>query len=230
VNLNQFRRDWSSSQKELRSLLESGTDLEKVRDLFNKQHSTLHSGKLSRENVYSYADEVFGDLSEDQMRDLSHQDEHSLVWILWHIARIEDVTMNVLAGGASQIYLRDGWKEKLASPIDHVGNDVSRRELETLTEQVDLKVLFSYRNAVGRGTRELVAGLEWEVLKAQVDPARLDRLIEEGAVLLASQGLLDYWGKRTIAGLLLMPPTRHLMVHLNEANDLRKKVQYMVGQ
>jgi hypothetical protein len=225
MDLKSFRREWSSNHKELRSLFESRMDLDKARDLFYRIHGALHSGEVSGQEVWSYADEVFGNLSADQMRYLPEQENHSLVWILWHIARIEDVTMKVLAAGAVQTYQKDGWKEKLASPIDHVGNDISRKDLESLTEQVDIKALFSYRNAVGRGTRDLVAGLEWEMLTAQVDPAGLDRLIDESAVLPVSQGLLEYWGKRTIAGLLLMPPTRHLLVHLNEANELKRKLK-----
>jgi hypothetical protein len=35
--------------------------------------------------------------------------------------------------------------------------------------------------------------------------------------------LLDYWGKQKVAGLLLMPATRHLMVHLNEAVRLKAR-------
>ncbi len=35
--------------------------------------------------------------------------------------------------------------------------------------------------------------------------------------------LIDYWGNRTFAGLLLMPPTRHNMVHLNEAYRIKNR-------
>jgi hypothetical protein len=46
---------------------------------------------------------------------------------------------------------------------------------------------------------------------------------DEGAVVEAARGLLDYWGKRNIAGLLLMPATRHNLVHLNEALQLKQR-------
>lgn len=35
--------------------------------------------------------------------------------------------------------------------------------------------------------------------------------------LLQARFVTDYWSRRTIAGLLLMPATRHNFVHLNEA-------------
>jgi hypothetical protein len=46
---------------------------------------------------------------------------------------------------------------------------------------------------------------------------------DERAVLEAASDITDYWGKRTIAGLLLMPATRHNLVHLNEALRLKQK-------
>jgi hypothetical protein len=34
----------------------------------------------------------------------------------------------------------------------------------------------------------------------------------------------EYWGGLTLAGLLLMPPTRHNLIHLNECVKIKKKV------
>ena len=28
--------------------------------------------------------------------------------------------------------------------------------------------------------------------------------------------LLEFWGKKDVAGILLMPPTRHMLLHLND--------------
>jgi hypothetical protein len=36
---------------------------------------------------------------------------------------------------------------------------------------------------------------------------------------------VDYWSKKTIAGLLLMPPTRHCILHLNEAMRIKEKLR-----
>jgi len=74
-----------------------------------------------------------------------------------------------------------------------------------------------------RRTREIVKRLTPDEIKQKVDAARLRRVLEEGAVVKEAQGLLDYWGKRTIAGLLLMPATRHPFVHLNEMARIKQK-------
>jgi hypothetical protein len=88
---------------------------------------------------------------------------------------------------------------------------------------VDQQALRGYRAAVGLATREIVQQLTPEQLKARVDPARLQRVLDQGAVLPSAIELIEYWSRRTIAGLLLMPPTRHNMVHINEAFKLKNK-------
>ena len=60
-----------------------------------------------------------------------------------------------------------------------------------------------------------------EHMMLRVDPARIQKVAESGAVLPEASGVLDYWSKRTIAGLLLMPATRHNLIHLNEAERVK---------
>ena len=221
-DLKTFRRNWSSDQKLLRDMLKTGSSLDKSQELFYSQHAVLHSQKMSGLDGWSYADEICTGLEVGQFRIIPEKEDHSLAWILWHISRIEDVTMNVLVAGGSQVYLQDHWKRKLASPIDHVGNLVNPGDLLNLTLNVNLKDLFAYRDAVGKQTRNIVSDLELEELGQKVQPDRLDRLVEEDAVLPGAEELLDYWGKRRIFEMLLMPPTRHILIHLNEALELKK--------
>jgi hypothetical protein len=82
--------------------------------------------------------------------------------------------------------------------------------------------LFAYRDAVGLQTRKIVSHLTPEQFHEKVRPDRIERLLDEGVLLDGGRGLADYWGNRTITGLLLMPATRHNLSHLNECLKLRK--------
>jgi len=42
-------------------------------------------------------------------------------------------------------------------------------------------------------------------------------------VVEAARGIVEYWGRRTLAELLLALPTRHNLVHLNESLRLKQK-------
>ena len=60
--------------------------------------------------------------------------------------------------------------------------------------------------------------------QALIDPSNFRRLLAEGAVVQSANDLIKYWGGLTVAGLLLMPPTRHNFVHLNEAARIKHKL------
>jgi hypothetical protein len=146
-----------------------------------------------------------------------------VAWLIWHIARIEDVTMNVLVAGRAQIMHRDNWLARMKINLHHTGNIMSEAEVAHLSASISIEALRAYRLAVGRGTREIVRQLQPEEVTQKVNPLRLEQLMAEGAVAKEASGLIDYWGKRSIAGLLLMPATRHNPVHLNEASRLKRR-------
>jgi hypothetical protein len=102
---------------------------------------------------------------------------------------------------------------------------MGEESVANFSDMVDIEALRAYRMSVGRRTREIVMQLKPDELKQKVDPFRLQKVREEGAVVEAARGIIDYWGKRNIAGLLLMPATRHNLVHLNEALRLKRSRQ-----
>ena len=100
---------------------------------------------------------------------------------------------------------------------------MNQEEVARLSAQVDIEALRAYRIAVGRRTREIINQLKPGEGKQKIEPSRLQQLKDAGAVLDEAEWLIRYWGRLNKAGLLLMPPTRHNFVHLNEAIRLKQK-------
>jgi hypothetical protein len=149
----------------------------------------------------------------------------AVVWCIWHIARIEDIAMNLLVAGRPQVVHGDNWLERMNAPVPDTGNAMDEEGVAELSVALGLEALRAYRLTVGRRTREIVQQLEPQALKGKVDRARLQQVWDEGAVVEAASGIVDYWGRRNIAGLLLMPAARHNLVHLNEALRLKRRRQ-----
>ena len=185
----------------------------------------LHSAKMTQTEPWSFEDEVLNDMTEEQIRRIPRNCEHSVAWCVWHIARIEDVAMNLLVAGSPQVLHRDNWLERMKVTVGDTGNAMDEEGVAELSAAIDIEALRAYRLAVGRRTREIVQQLEPEALKQKVDPSRLQQVRDERAVVEAANGIVDYWGRRNIAGLLLMPATRHNLVHLNEALRLKRRRQ-----
>jgi hypothetical protein len=228
------RKLWNEQQKKLRQALESAalseTDRTELVELFLHQHAMLHDPAVSGGRGFSFEAQVWDGLSETGARLIPPGEEHSVAWAIWHLARIEDVTMNLLLVGRPQLLLEAGWLERMGVPFRDTGNAMGSAEIARLSTTIDLKALRAYRRAVGESTRRNVQELKPGMLNVKVDPARLEQARLEGAVTEAAVGLLEYWGGLTLAGLLLMPPTRHNFVHLTEAVNIKQKALVALAQ
>ncbi len=220
-----YRKLCLKRQTELRQTMARPERHDEAIRLFLSQHAMLHSARMAGTEPWSFENEVLDNMAEEQIRRVPQNCEHSVAWLIWHIARCEDVTMNLLVAGSPQVLNQDGWFDRIKTPICHTGNEMDEAGIAEFSATVDIEALRAYRVAVGHRTREIVEQLGPEDLLQKVDPARLQRVWDEKAVVEAASGIVDYWGKRNVAGLLLMPATRHHIIHLNEALKLKRRRQ-----
>jgi len=215
------RKRLNKQVTELRRIMADPDRFDEAMQLFLEVHAQLHSGRVSGGTAWSFEDVIMNDLDETTFRRIPTNQDHSIAWCIWHIARIEDVTMNLLVADGNQVYLEGGWETRLSPPIHDTANALDGDAMAELSQALDMHALRAYRQAVGKHTRRIVTSLSSEDLHQQVIPSRLQRVWEEGALVEAAQGIADYWGGRDIAGLLLMPASRHCLTHLNEALKLK---------
>jgi hypothetical protein len=222
--MDTHRKEWNLKQQALRQALLHLEDYQMAMELFLSQHAMVHSAEMSHLGLWSFEDEVLEGVTEQQMRLVPRNGEHSMVWLIWHMTRCEDITMNLLAAASPQVLLQENWLERMKINTADTGNAMTIDQVEELSKRIDVEALQAYRLSVGRRTREIAGLLQPGQLRSKVDPTRLRQITMQGAVVEAASGLLDYWGGLTIAGLLMMPPTRHNFVHWNEANRVKKKI------
>ena len=217
-------------QTELRRVMTSKGRFDESIQLFFNQHASLHTAQNRTEKMgdrltefWSFEDAILDNLSEEQFRRIPENCEHSIVWCIWHLARIEDVAMNILVADSPQVFTQASWQERMGVPFRDCGNEMDDGDLLELSMEIDLQALLDYRAAVGCRTRQIAAQLKESDLKERVDPIRIQRVLDEGAIQEASRGITDYWSRRDIAGLLLMPASRHNLIHLGEALQLKQR-------
>ena len=219
------RAAWNRQQHQLHEALASPEKHPEWLQLFLDQHAQVHSSSISTSGTWSFEDEVLADVYEAGLRSIPPKMDHSIAWIVWHLARCEDVTINMLVAGTDQVFAQQDWKAKLNVPFVHTGNELDVQEIMRFSQAVDLAYLLEYRIAVGRSTRRVVSQLTSLELGQKVATDRIKQVRQSGIVTPEADGIVNYWSKRTIAGLLLMPPTRHCFLHLNEAMRVKKSLQ-----
>ena len=97
-----------------------------ARDLLLEEHSAMHSPVVGG-NKASMAERTFAGLTDEQMRVRPREDLNSLAWIMWHIARAEDIMANVIVNGRNQV-LDDGWAPRLKIARPDFGIGMSKAE------------------------------------------------------------------------------------------------------
>ncbi len=218
-------RSWNKQHAVLRRLLLKDKNYEEAVPVFLKQHGMVHAGGVDRGAHWTFADEILSGLTSDEMRVIPKSFPHSVIWSLWHIARIEDATMNVLLADSPQVLFSGDWGAKLGTRNVGVGNELDSREIAQLSRSINPSALLAYRRAVGLRTRALIRRLDLAILDVRPAPARLRRLVTQKAVYDSTTWLLDYWGRNPAANLLLMPASRHSLVHLNEISRMIPKLK-----
>lgn len=196
-----------------------------IKEFFLLSHARSHSGRLvdTDGNMSFYEDRAVSKLTEDQLR-LRPQGLNSIAWILWHVARTEDVAANVVIAGRRQVLDEDDWPSRLRVTRRDIGTGMTPEQVGELSAAVDIPSVRAYRLAVGRRTREIVTALRAEAWDTPIDRARIDRGFAEGAFLPDAKWPYTFWGDGTVGWLLSWPCLGHNNMHMGQAMWVRKLV------
>lgn len=82
------RKSWNEGHQRLRQILGNPGEHAAAIDLFLRQHAMVHDAEMSKSGLYSFAEEVWQGASEATIRCVPPKFEHSIAWLVWHMARI----------------------------------------------------------------------------------------------------------------------------------------------
>ena len=152
---------------------------------------------------------------DNLFKELKKSENENIIWNLWHIIRIEDLTANILIREKEAI-LNEKLKNEINISITDTGNSLTKEEIKKLAKDINIDKLKYYNDKVSEKIINLIKRLKAEDMKRKINKICLEKIINEGGVSKDNLWLIDYWGKKDIAGLLLMPLSRHIIVHLNQ--------------
>ena len=222
------RKVWNEKHKELTAMIGKSNEHQGAVELFLIQHGILYSSQMGNMDRATYEDELLEGIEEVTFRRCPvpcTDTKNSIAWHLWHIARVEDITMNILVAGSEQVLYSDNWLQKMNTWFTHSGNNMSEADIASLSSCINIDSLLAYRIAVGQQTRRIISSLQPGGFNEKVQPGRIKRLFDENAVTQEAKWLADYWSNKSIAGLVLMPATRHNFLHMNKCIRIKHKIQ-----
>jgi DinB family protein len=193
---------------------------------FLSQHAAVHASDVSG-RAFS-VQRVFSELSDDEMRIRPGKGLNSLVWLLWHMARTEDVAVNLVVAGRDQV-LDDAWIRRMNVPWRIIGTGMTADEVTEMTARADVAAVRVYRAAVGIRTREVVQGLRADAWAEIVGDEDIKRAAVTGAFRDWVEGAKYPWLGWSRADQLASSALRHNAAHIGEAVTIRGLAGFGLG-
>ena len=198
-----------------------------ARELFLTQHAAVHSAAVGG-NKASASERALGGVTDEQMRMRPREDLNSIAWLLWHIARAEDIILNNVLSGRPQV-MDDAWLRRLAIDRRDFGIGMTKAEVSDLTAKIDLGALREYRDAVGHRTREIVGAFKDADWQGESQAAGIERAAAEGAFGSRAEMIGKAFTGRPRAALLSGIALFHPSGHLGEATTVRSAGGFGTG-
>jgi hypothetical protein len=167
-------------------------------------------------------DRYFKDLSDEQWRQRPHG-LNSIAWLLWHLARCEDVGVNRFVVDRPQVLDTGEWAHRMRVLRRDIGTRMTSSEVDELSSQVDIPALLAYWSAVGERTMEVTREIPVTYLDTPVDPEHIRRLVsEEGVAGPYATGLEAMWLSKPNRGWFLAQlALTHHWSHLGDVSIVR---------
>lgn len=213
--------DWNIQQKNLKELISKKETFDSAKELYLSMHKYLHFSDIDD----TLMNQLWKSLDTKDFSIMPTIKDVTIAWNIWHITRIEDLTINILLNESNQLFNKE-WKKKLNVEFTDTGNAMTDDEIIELSRNINIDVLKEYRKAVGSQSQNILSKLVFEDMKRRVESKNIEKILKEGGVTTHPDSiwLLDFWGRKNVAGIILMPGTRHQIGHLNDCINLKEKI------
>jgi len=106
-------------------------------------------------------------LSSEQLHFVPEGESHSIAWVIWHGARVEDLIVQQVIKGVPQEWETGGWAARTGLPQKSFGTGQTTEEARAI-RITDAEALAGYVNKVAALTQEFLATSSDEDLEREI--------------------------------------------------------------
>lgn len=216
-----MNKEWSEKNKRVQQLLKKATFSEGITELLSLREELMNEILSLKKEL---KDE---DFSAIPFINAKGYHSKTVAYSLWHIFRIEDIVANSLIMNREQVLFSGGYDKKTRSPIITTGNELIREQIADFSRQLDITALYEYIKAVKQSTDKWLKEIGYDDLKRRFTQEDKQRLLTLGTVSDDENAiwLIDYWCQKDVKGLILMPFSRHWIMHIEAVLRIKAKLQ-----
>lgn len=106
-------------------------------------------------------------LSPEQLHFVPEGESHSIAWVMWHGARVEDLIMQQIIKGVKQEWESGGWAARTGLPEKSFGTGQTTEEARAI-RITDPEALAGYMNKVAALTQDFLSNSSDEDLEREI--------------------------------------------------------------
>jgi hypothetical protein len=184
-----------------------------AQELFLLRYRSSHAG-LSHT--------LLADLTDAQIRTPPCPGVNTLTWLVWHMARVEDVGINRFVSDGQQVFDSGDWGQRLGVIRRDFGTGMTPDEVLDLSARIDVPALHAYWDSVEERTVAVVSGLHPEDLDTILDAPHIHRIFAHDEVVRPDAlWVRDYMEDQPRGFFLIHLGLTHIFVHRGEALAIR---------
>lgn len=148
----------------------------------------------------------------------------TVAYSIWHIFRIEDIVANSVINDSEQIFFAHDYCNRINAPITTTGNELVKQQIVDFSRALRIDELYNYALQVKESTEEFLNKLSFTDLRAKPTGNREKIVNTSVSSDENAEWLIDYWFNKDIKGLILMPFSRHWIMHVEAALRIKNKL------
>ena len=166
-------------------------------------------------------------LSEEDFRIPAVPGLQPIIWLIWHIARVEDMGLSRFIFDVPQM-LDEEWLKKMNTPLTHYGTSMTEEEVLTFAQTVDVYGILDYQQAVVARTRSLMPSLDQVSLDELLSEEVVNQIVlEEGMASDKAHWVIPHYVGKTKGWMLCHMGLTHSFRHFGQITLSKKLPSYL---
>jgi hypothetical protein len=155
-------------------------------ELINLRYDAVHVG---------FVDDLFKGLSDEQVRQRPGG-VNSIVWLVWHLARVQDAAVSRFVDDRPQVLEEGRWNQAMRLERRDVGSGMASGEVDALSAAIDTRALRGYHRAVADRTKLIATSLSPAAWSEVVPAERIHHVVAKESLLIdAGRWVEEFWAR-----------------------------------
>src|SRR5215207_8806052 len=145
-------------------------------------------------------------LTPEQLNFVPDGESHSIAWVMWHAARVEDLIVQQMIQAQPAIWDAGDWAARLGLPAKGFGTGQTTEQAKAI-QITDVAAFGGYADAVAEATRDYVSGLSDADLDREVQVGQRTESVGQCITLHLVTHLNGHRGEvNLLRGMMGLPP------------------------